>query len=385
MNFKKVLSTVAVASMLVACGGGTDGGSAGNDLKEGDTIKIGYIGPLTGETSSYGIPVANSIELAIEEYNASADAKFKVEFIKEDSQGKETDAVNAYNKLVGEGIVGLVGPVLTGESLAVGNASEKNMTPIVSSSASGDAVTLKSDGKTAKDNFFRTCSNDSKGGQFIASKVGDGTIKVNKVAVLTNSDSDFSIGCTESFIAQAKKDGTEIVLQEKYPATAADFATYIDKVKNSGADAVFIPDYYETIAKMVKQFKQNGFKGTFLGTDGWDGVLSVKNVDKSIFNGAFYTNTFDDRVDAVVNYTKAYKEKFGGETNMFGTMAYDATFVLIKAVEKANSSDPAAICKALGETNYTGITGTFQYDEQHNPTKDLVIKTIKDGAYSYLD
>lgn len=70
---------------------------------------------------------------------------------------------------------------------------------------------------------------------------------------------------------------------------------------------------------------------------------------------------------------------------MFGTMAYDATFVLIKAVEKANSSDPAAICKALGETNYTGITGTFQYDEQHNPTKDLVIKTIKDGAYSYLD
>ena len=91
MNLKKVMSTLAVASMLVACSG-TNGGSAGNELKEGDTIKIGYIGPLTGETSSYGIPVANSIELAIEEYNASADAKFKVEFIKEDSQGKETDA-----------------------------------------------------------------------------------------------------------------------------------------------------------------------------------------------------------------------------------------------------------------------------------------------------
>ena len=381
MNLKKIVATFAVASMLVGCGGS---GSGSSDLKEGDTIKIGYIGPLTGETSSYGIPVANSIELAIDDYNNSKDAKFKVEFVKEDSQGKETDAVNAYNKLVGEGVVGIVGPVLTGESLAVGNASEKELTPIVSSSSSGDSVTLNSNGET-RTNFFRTCSNDSKGGQFIAAKVGDGTIQASKVAVLTNSDSDYSIGCTESFVKQAKKDKTEIVLEEKYPSSTADFKTYIDKVKNSGADAVFIPDYYETIAKMVKQFKQNGFEGTFLGTDGWDGVLSVKNVDKSIFNGAYYTNTFDDRVDAVVKYTEAYKAKFNGETNMFGTMAYDATFVLIKAVEKANSKDPKAVCDALTKTNYKGITGTFQYDDQHNPTKDLVIKTIKDGAYTYLN
>ena len=70
---------------------------------------------------------------------------------------------------------------------------------------------------------------------------------------------------------------------------------------------------------------------------------------------------------------------------MFGTMAYDATFVLIKAVEKANSKDPQAICDALAKTNYKGITGIFEYDDQHNPTKDLVVKTIKDGAYTYLN
>ena len=70
---------------------------------------------------------------------------------------------------------------------------------------------------------------------------------------------------------------------------------------------------------------------------------------------------------------------------MFGTMAYDATWVLLKAVEAAGSSDPEKVCAALEKTNYTGITGTFQYDEQHNPTKDLVVKTIKDGAYTYLD
>lgn len=382
MNFKKVMSTVAVASMLVACGGGA--GQTSTELKDGDTIKIGFIGPKTGETSTYGIPVANSIELAVNDYNNSADAKYKVELVQEDSAGDETQAVNAYNSLVAKGIVGIVGPVLTGESQAVGNASATNKTPIVSSSASGDAVTLNTDG-TTKANFFRTCSNDSHGGQFIAAQLGKQTIKVDKVAILTNSDSDYSIGCTDSFVEQAQKDKTQIVVQEKYTKTTKDFKTFISKVMSSGADAVFIPDYYETIATMVKQFKDAGFKGTFLGTDGWDGVLEVKGVDKTIFNGAYYTNTFDDRVEAVQNYVKTYKEKYNSDTNMFGTMAYDATWVLLKAVEAAGTTDPEKICAALEKTNYEGITGNFQYDEQHNPTKDLVIKTIKDGVYTYLD
>lgn len=383
MNFKKVLSAVAAASMLVGCGSG-NGGSKGVELKDGDTIKIGFVGPTSGETSTYGIPVARSIELAIADYNASKDAKYKVELLKEDSAGDAQQATSAYKKLVGEGIVGIVGPVITAEGLALGEASKNDGTPIVSSSTSGDSVTLNNDGST-KTNYFRTCSNDSMGGKTIASAIGKGTIKASKVAILTNSDSDYSGGCTDSFVKQAKEDGTQIVLEKKYPQTQKDFKTYIQQVMSSGADAVFIPDYYETIATMVKQFKDAGFKGTFLGTDGWDGVLSVKDVDKSIFNGAYYTNTFDDRVEAVQKYVEAYKAKYNAETNMFGTMAYDATWVLIKAVEAAGTTDPEKVCAALEKTDYTGITGTFKFDSQHNPTKELVVKTIKDGAYTYLD
>ena len=383
MNFKKVLSAVAAASMLVGCGSG-NGGSKGVELKDGDTIKIGFVGPTSGETSTYGIPVARSIELAIADYNASKDAKYKVELLKEDSAGDAQQATSAYKKLVGEGIVGIVGPVITAEGLALGEASKNDGTPIVSSSTSGDSVTLNNDGST-KANYFRTCSNDSMGGKTIASAIGKGTIKASKVAILTNSDSDNSCGCTDSFVKLAKEDGTQIVLEKKYPQTQKDFKTYIQQVMSSGADAVFIPDYYETIATMVKQFKDAGFKGTFLGTDGWDGVLSVKDVDKSIFNGAYYTNTFDDRVEAVQKYVEAYKAKYNAETNMFGTMAYDATWVLIKAVEAAGTTDPEKVCAALEKTDYTGITGTFKFDSQHNPTKELVVKTIKDGAYTYLD
>jgi branched-chain amino acid transport system substrate-binding protein len=384
MKFGKIVSTIAVASMLVACSGGTSTTSSGTELQEGDTIKIGFIGPLTGSVSSYGIPVGNTIELAVEDYNNNPDSKYKVELLKEDTGGAQDQATSAYKKLVGEGVVGIVGPVITAEGLAVGEASKSDQTPIVSSSTTGDTITLYDDG-TTKTNYFRTCSNDSMGGTTIAKAISSGTIKASKVAILTNSDSDYSQGGTDSFKTQAEADGTTIVLEDKYPETTADFGSYADKVIASGADAVFIPDYYETIAKIVSKFKEKGFTGTFLGTDGWDGVLSVKNVDGTIFDGSYYLTPYDDRADGVVEYVKAYKEKFGSDTNTFGTMAYDATNILLQAIETAGTTDAAAINDALSKTNYDGITGHFEFDEKNTPTKDLFVKTIKDGQYAYID
>lgn len=386
MKFKKLLATVAAATMLVACGGGGTTTSTGTQLKEGDTVKIGFVGPLTGGVSSYGIPVANSIEMAVADYNASADAKYKIELVKEDSAGDATQATNAYKKLVSnDKVAAIVGPVITAEGLALGAASQEDKTPMVSSSTSGDTITLNSDG-TTRYNYFRTCSNDSMGGQTIAKAISNGTITgVKKVAILTNTDSDFSQGCVTSFKTQAATDNVNVVIEKAYNDTTKDFRTQITEILATGADTVYIPDYYETIATIVKQFKDAGFKGTFLGTDGWDGVLGIEGVDKSLFNGAYYTNVFDDRADGVINYVKAYKAKFNGETNMFGTMAYDATWVVIKAIEAAGTTNPDDIIKALEATNYEGITGTIQFNEQHNPSKDLIVKTIKNGEYAYLD
>lgn len=386
MNFKKLLATVAAASMLVACGGGDKPSSTGSELKEGDTVKIGFVGPLTGGVSSYGIPVANSIQMAVEDYNNSADSKYKIELVKEDSAGDATQATNAYNKLVSnDKVVAIVGPVITPEGLALGAASQNNKTPMISSSTSGDSITLNADG-TTRYNYFRTCSNDSMGGQTIAKALSNGQIPgVKKVAILTNSDSDYSQGCTESFKAQAQKDNVQIVIEKGYQEATKDFKTQLTEVLATGADTVFIPDYYETIATIVKQFKDAGFKGTFLGTDGWDGVLGIEGVDKSLFNGVYYTNVFDDRADGVVNYVKAYKAKYNSETNMFGTMAYDAAWVMFKAIEAAGTTNADDIIKALEATNYEGITGTIQFNDQHNPNKDLIVKTIKDGQYAYLD
>lgn len=383
MKLRKILACVACASMLVACSGSSSTDSE-YALSDGDTIKIGFIGPLTGDVSSYGIPVGNTVELVVEEYNNSDDAKYTIELVSEDTAGDESQATTAYNLMVSEGVLGIIGPVITAEGLAVGEASSEDLTPIISSSTTGDTITTDDDGNV-KTNYFRVCSNDSKGGETIAKAISDGTIECTSVAILTNSDSDYSQGCTDSFVEQCEEDGTEIVLELSYPSTTADFSTYVDQVIDSGADVVYIPDYYETVATIVNKFVEKGYDGTFCGTDGWDGVLEIENVDKSIFNGSYYLTMFDDTTDEVQAYYEAYEEAYGSSTNMFGTMAYDATYILIEAIEACESSNPEDIIAALQETSYEGITGTIEFDEYNTPTKDLVVKTIIDGEYAYID
>lgn len=386
MKVKKLLASLLAASMLVACSGSGNGSSStGQDLKEGDTVKIGFIGPLTGDVSSYGIPVGNSIQMVVDEYNADPNSKYKVELLKEDTGGSDVQATSAYKKLVGEGIVGIVGPVITAEGLAVGEASKEDKTPIISSSTTGDTITLYDDGST-KVNYFRACSNDALAGQNIASAVANGTIpNVTKVATLTNSGSEYSQGGTASFKAKAEELGVSIVSEQSYPDGTTDFSTYVNEVMSSGADAVYIPDYYETNAIIVQKFRSEGYTGAFLGTDGWDGVLGIKGVDKQAFNNSYYITPYNDTTDEVVGYVEAYKAKYNGETNQFGTMAYDATWIMLKAIESAESTDPEKVIAALQATKYDGITGHFEFDDTNTPTKDLVIKTIKNGEYSYLD
>lgn len=103
MNYKKAIALVTAASLLAGCGG-SNGSNGGKELKEGDTVKIGFIGPLTGPTSSYGIPVKNSIELAIEDYNNSADAKYKIELLAEDTQGKGKELIQLITNLLVKGL-----------------------------------------------------------------------------------------------------------------------------------------------------------------------------------------------------------------------------------------------------------------------------------------
>lgn len=70
---------------------------------------------------------------------------------------------------------------------------------------------------------------------------------------------------------------------------------------------------------------------------------------------------------ALQNFLKTYKEKYNEEPNMFAVLGYDAMQIMAAAIEKAGTTDSAAVIKALRETNYKGLTGTTTFDDKRNP------------------
>lgn len=375
-KIKKVIATLSVASILVACGGAGD--SASTKVSE---AKLGFIGPLSGDASQYGTAVKNAIELAINEYNKANDANVSAVYL--DDKADATEGVNAYNKLVTEeGVNAILGSVTSGSALAVVATAEADGTPILTPSGSADQITINDKGKTYE-NVFRICTNDSYAGTFLAKKCGT-EFNYKKVAILSNKDSDYSTGLRDAFVEEAKNQNVEVVFDETYTKDTKDYSTYISKLKSKEFDTVFLPDYYEQVVTIAQQFRDAGITNPLLGADGWDGVLGVKGVDGSIFDGSYYTSGFDKNSsdENVKKFVKAYTEKYNSEPNMFAAFAYDSVFVMMEAMERAGTTEAAKVNAELAKTDYKkGVAGAFKYDKKHNPIKEMVIVGFENGQY----
>ena len=201
------------------------------------------------------------------------------------------------------------------------------------------------------------------GGQTIATAIGDGRINVKKVAILTNSGSDYSQGCTDSFVAQANKDGTQIVLQEKYPKDTKDFGSYITKVKQSGADAVYIPDYYEMIATMVGQFKNAGYEGTLKHITSKaikqiSSLIDIKNLKISFGPSASYFSLKNEDVNRLEEYEK--------------DCIIDNDNCLYLDIRKANLSQLLTNNIKKEQIDFTNMFDTLKSDFTFSASKDKI-------------
>ncbi|MDX9872980.1 MAG: ABC transporter substrate-binding protein, partial [Clostridia bacterium] len=133
---------------------------------------------------------------------------------------------------------------------------------------------------------------------------------------------------------------------------------------------------------IVPQARAAGFDGYLVGADGWDGTLGTMVDDKSLYNNTFFTNHYaaDDPSEKVQNFIKAYGEMFDPKTlNALGALAYDATYMLAKAIDDAGSDDTEAIIKAMTGMSFEGVTGSFKLDETNTPAKSVSIIEFKDG------
>ena len=380
-NWKKVV-VVALSCMMafamVGCGGGS------SSSEGGDALKIGCAGPITGPAALYGIAVQNGAQLAVDEINAN-DPAFKLEFTMQDDEHDPEKSVNAFNKLMDEGMQVMVGTVTTAPCTAVAAEAYANRVFALTPSASGPAVT------EGNDNVYQLCFSDPNQGVAVADY-----IKANypdaKVGVIYNNADNYSSGIFDKFKAEYGE--SNIVAAEAFSDDAnADFTAQLNSLKNAGADMIFLPIYYTPASNIMTQADKMGYKPTYFGVDGMDGILDLEGFDTKLAEGVLLLTPFtpyseDEKTQAFV---AAYEEKFGEKPIQFAADAYDCVYAVYDAFQEAGcdvSMSAADICEKMiatfngGYTFEGGLTGeTMQWNEAGEVNKTPKVCEIKDGKY----
>ena len=382
MKKSRVLSMVLVAALLtvpLAGCGNTSGGS-------GDEIVIGGLAPLTGSVAQYGVAVDNAVKMAVDDINAKGGLLGKrIKYISYDEKGDPTEATNAYTRLVDQDkIVALIGDVTSAPCEAVAQQAARDKLPMITPSGTSEAIT------TYGENVFRACFIDPYQGQLMASYASK-KLNAKTAAILFDNGDPYSSGIADAFEAAAKALGMTITNKEGYASKSTDFNSQLTKIKAGNPDVLLLPVYYNDVVLIAKQAKDQGLTATLLGADGWDGVASevAKKSDdiKKLLNNAYFCSQYSASSSdpALQNFLKTYKEKYNEEPNMFAVLGYDAMQIMAAAIEKAGTTDSAAVIKALRETNYKGLTGTTTFDDKRNPVREAIITSFDGLNYKVVE
>lgn len=386
---KNLFRRAAAVSLAAAMALGLTGC---NNNESSDTLVIGGIGPLTGGAAQYGVAVKNGAQLAVDEINANGGVNgmtLKLEF-GDDVHDAET-AKNAYNDLKDKGMKLLVGTVTSTPCEAVSKeAAKDNMFLLTPSGSSENCI-------TAGDNCFRMCFTDPVQGTIAADYIAE-NMSAKKIGIIYDSSDPYSTGIVDGFEKEAKEKGLEIVEKQAFTdKTNTDFNVQIQKIKESGAELLFLPFYY-TEAALVVQQAENVLDIPVFGGDGLDGIIDkLEEANKiALAEGIYVMSPYapSSPEEKSVAFTNAYREKYPNDPlNQFAADAYDCVYAIKAALEKAEVKDASIssseLCdklkKAMLEIEFKGVIGNTKWAANGEPERaPKVLKiTVKDGKGEY--
>ncbi len=331
-----------------------------NGSKEKGPIKIGVAGPQSGDLASYGIPSAKAAQIVVDDVNkAGGVLGRKIELIVEDDVCKPEVATNIASKLVGDGVVGVIGHICSGATKAALGTYNESKIPVISPSATNPALTQSGD----YPNFFRTIASDDAQARtevnFALDKLG-----LTKIAVL-HDKGDYGKGLAEfaKKFLDADSRATVVLFQGITPG-AVDYSAVINKIKNSGAQAVIFGGYHPEASKLVSQMKKRMMKIVFISDDGVKDDTFIKVAGKYA-EGVYASGPKDTSGNPLAKKAiKEYEDKFGDEPGPFYLNAIAATEALLNAIKVAGSTDYDAVTNALRNNLVDTPLGKIKFDKR---------------------
>ncbi len=345
-------------------------------------LRIGVLAPLSGAVPQFGISVREAVEMAADEWNQRGGVLGQpVEVLVKDSQCDAEPALNAARGLVeGDGVHYIVGEVCSKASIPVSEYLNPRGVVQISPTSTNLRVTVDEQGNV-KPFVFRACFIDPFQGFAMARFAYS---RGHRTAfILRDPDNPYVEGLAMAFEEAFTAQGGKIAGNETYNTNITDFRPLLEKVKESKAAVVYVPDYYNIANVIAAQAREMGIDGPLLGGDGWDSA----DLDLKALDGGFFTNHYDpgdDRPiarDWLARYGERYKDDRGNPKvpDAIATLSYDAINMLLEAIQQAGTDDPLRVKDVLAGIEWEGVTGLTRFNEQHNPVKSVAIIAIRNG------
>ncbi|MBN2395267.1 MAG: ABC transporter substrate-binding protein [Candidatus Atribacteria bacterium] len=348
-------------------------------------IKIGGVAPLTGHVATFGISTKNAAGMAFDKVNAAGGVniggtKYLINYIVEDDQGTPEIAANAFRKLMDQDeVIAIIGSVTSSCTLAGVPIAQDAGIPVITPTSTAEKVTQTGD------YIFRACFIDPFQGSVVAN-FSYNDLNARKGAVIFDNANDYTKGLAEVFKATFENLGGEVVAYESFTeeSKTVDFSAQLTNIKAANPDVLFLAGYYNAVSLEAKQARDLGITATFVGADGWDSSELAKLAGEAI-DGGYFCNHYssEDPRPMVQNFVKEYSEKFGQTPDALATLAYDAALILVDSLERAGSTEGAAIRDAIKAFNKEVVSGQITYDENRNPIKSAAIIKVEDGKFVF--
>ena len=380
-KFVSAMLAMAVSAALIAgCGGGdkkADKGSGG-----GDTVKVGVFLPLTGDNAAGGELELRGIKLA-NKLHPEVNGK-KIELVVADNKSDKAESANVAARLIEKYKVKVIlGTYGSSLAMAAGNIVRDAKVPAIGTSCTNPQVTK------GNDYYFRACFIDPFQGTVMANyayKKG-----ARKAAIVQEVSNDYSVGLSKFFKEAFEKlaGAGSVVETANYQTGDKDFTAQLTNLKAKNPDVVFAPGNFTESALLIKQARQLGIKAPFLGGDTWE-TQEFINVGGKEVEGVCFSSAFDREKAATPEakkFMEAYVKEYNGQQpGGLTAMAYDAYLIAYNALKAAGTEDSVKIRDAIAKTkDLETTTGTTTLNQDGDPIKNAVIKTVKDGKFTYLD
>jgi branched-chain amino acid transport system substrate-binding protein len=374
-------ATASQSSAVAPSGAALDTLAAGSPAQAGN-FRIGLLAPLSGAVPAYGISAKEGADLAVKEWNARGGLLGKkIEVVILDSRCEAGSSAEAANHLIfQEKVQYIIGEICTRASIPVSDIANQNRVVLISPVSTHPAITVDENGRT-KPFVYRVPMIDAFQGRVMAKFAFSQGLR--KAYIFTVSNNDNSQSLSQSFKEVFTSLGGQVVGQDTYPASLTDFSSMLDKVKSSQADVLFLPDYYPAINLIGRQAKALGVPAVLMGGDGWDSP----ELDLEAVEGSYFTNHFDpeDTRPALVKWMRRYGEEYNIKMpDAVAALTYDATNLLLAAIEKVGKDDPGMVAKTLAGMTWEGVSGNFHFDDQHNPIKSAPILGVRSGKRVFV-